>query len=64
MEWFYFLKKVKQLNIQILYLSGLNKMVPILNNEQWVVIGAKKKIMWEEQLLDPTNNYTTSVIVL
>ena len=33
------------------------------SNEQLAVIGAKTKIMWEEQLLDPTNNYITSVIV-
>ena len=46
-----------------LYLSGLNKMAPILNNEQWAVIGAKTNIIWEEQLLDPTNNYITSVFV-
>ena len=45
-----------------LFLSGLNKMVPILNNEQRAVIGAKTKIMWEEQLLDPANKYLTSVI--
>ena len=41
----------------------LNRVVPILNNEQWAGIGAKTKIIWEEQLLDPSNNYITSVIV-
>ena len=47
----------------VLYLSGLNKMVLILNNEQKALVGAKTKNMPEEQLLDPTNNYITTVIV-
>ena len=43
------------------YLSGLNKVAPILNSERWALIGAKIKIMWEVQLLDPTNNFITYV---
>ena len=50
-----------RLRIKILYLSGLNIKAPILNNEQKAVFGAKTKsqtkIIWEEQLLDPTSNY-------
>ena len=49
--------------LRILYLSSLNIMAPILNNDQWAVIGAKTKVMWEEQLLDPTNTYIITVIV-
>ena len=51
----------------ILYLSGLNMMAPILNTEQSAMVGAKtkrpNKRRWEEQYLDPTNSYITSVIV-
>ena len=39
-------------------------MAPIFNNEQWAVIGATTKIMWEEQLLDPTNSYITPVMCI
>ena len=45
----------------ILYLSGINMMAAILNNKQQAMVGAKTKMpnqrMWEEQYLDPTNNY-------
>ena len=34
---------VKNILIILLYLSGLNTMVPILNKEQLVMVGAKNK---------------------
>ena len=34
---------------------------PTLNNGQWS--GPRTRIMWEEQLLDPPNDYIKSVIV-
>ena len=34
-----------------------------MNNKQWNMVGARIKIMLEEQLVDPQNEYITPVIV-
>ena len=39
------------------------KRAPTWTIEQWNMVGARIKILWEEQLVDPPNEYLTPVNV-
>ena len=43
----------------VLCLSDNNKRVPIWTKEQLNLVGTRKKIIWEEQLVDLPNEYIT-----
>ena len=44
-------------------MSGRLKMAPMRTTEQRSMFGARMKIMWEEQLVDPPIDYITPVNV-
>ena len=57
------LRYVKAYLFQLLCLSDHKKKVPTRTIEQRHMVGARIKIMWEEQLVDPPTDYITSVNV-
>ena len=48
-------------SVLLLYLSGLKNLAPTRTTEQRPCFAPEIKIMWEEQLVDPSDDYIESV---
>ena len=53
----------QQIRFDFCSFDSINNVYPLKDNSSWNMVGARIKIMWEEQLVDPPNEYITPVNV-